>query len=112
MILTDYQVLVIICGVLMDSVCAWIIIFFCYAVVNYSEFRTGLVEAIQNGDKVFHWMDAKRFGSFVAGGINAMFTMNITCIFVYEKMFELGPLGFVGFFTAVTFTLWGIAWKR
>jgi len=110
--ISDYQILVLAVGVLMDSVCAFVIIFFSYLMVNYEKFRSGLVEAIQNGDKVFHWMDAKRFASFVAGGINAIFTMNITLVFLYAKMFDAGPVTFIIIFGGITFALWGIAWKK
>jgi hypothetical protein len=109
---TDYQVMVLITWSAMNLLCGFLVVFTCYALVRYPRFREGLSQAIQNGDNIFHWIDAKSFGFFVAGFLCALFTMNITWIFVYEKMFELGPFGFVGFFTAVTFTLWGIAWKK
>ncbi len=111
-LLTDYQIMIIISMLIVNSVCALIVIFFCYAVIKYSEFRSGLIEAIQDGDKVFNWVDAKSFGSFVAGCICAWFTMNMSGTFAFAQLFDTSTLGFVALFTTITFALWGIAWKK
>lgn len=110
--MTQYQKIVLVDWCTMNVFCSSIVVFMCYSLIRFPKFREGLIEAIQDGDSIFHWVDAKSFGFFIAGFLCALFTMNITFILVYEKMFELGPFGFVGFFTAVTFTLWGIAWKK
>lgn len=110
--MTDYQIMVLTTWSGMNIFCGFITVFTCYCLIRFPDFRAGLVEAIQDGDKVFHWDDAKSFGLFIAGFLCALFTMNIAWILIYEKMFDLAPFGFVGFFTAVTFTIWGIAWKR
>jgi hypothetical protein len=109
---TDYQILIIACLGFLNMVCAGIVWLFCFALIRYKGFRDGLVEAIQNGDKVYHWADAKSFGFFLAGYLCAWFTMNLGGIFAFAKMFEIGPMGFLGLFVGVTFTLWGIAWKK
>jgi hypothetical protein len=109
---TDYQILVLLCMGGMNFVCASLVVFVCYALVRFQTFREGLSEAIQDGDKVFHWVDAKSFGFFVAGCLSAWFTMNLAFIFAYGKMFEVGPDIFLGIFVSVTFALWGIAWKK
>lgn len=109
---TDYQSLILSCAALMNVVCCGLVIYVCYIILRFKEFREGLVQAIQNGDGIFHWIDAKSFGFFVAGWLSAWFTMNITFVFVYAKMFEIGPMSFIGLFVGVTFTLWGIAWRK
>jgi hypothetical protein len=109
---TDYQALIISFSALLNLICCCLVVFTCYTVVRFKEFRDALTEAIQDGDKVFHWVDAKSFGYFIAGWLSAWFTMNVAFVFAYEKMFDLGPLGFLGMFIGVTFTLWGIAWKK
>lgn len=109
---TDYQVLILAGAALMNMVCCGLVVYVCYVVIRFKEFRSGLTQAIQDGDNIFHWIDAKSFGFFVAGWLSAWFTMNIAWVFVYEKMFDVGPMAFVGLFIGVTFTLWGIAWKR
>jgi hypothetical protein len=112
MILTDYQIIIIVVMVLMNLICAFIVVFVCYALIRFKEFREAIVEAIQNGDKIYHWIDAKSFGFFVAGFLSAWFTMNMSGAFVYAKMFDVGAMAFIGLFVAITFTLWGIAWKK
>lgn len=109
---TDYQLLILLVLVGMNTVCAFIVVFVCYALIRFREFREGIVEAIQNGDKIYHWNDAKSFGFFIAGYLAAWFTMNVSAVFAYAKMFDLGAMAFVGLFVAITFTLWGIAWKK
>lgn len=110
--MADYQIATIILAVFMYSVCAWLIIFFTFSVIKYGEFRKGLVEAIQDGDNIFHWKDAKSAAFLVAGSISAMFTMGITLIFIYANKIDTGAIALIGLFTAITFTLWGIAWKK
>lgn len=112
MILTDYQIIIIVVMVLMNLICAFIVVFVCYALIRFKEFREAIVEAIQNGDKIYHWIDAKSFGFFVAGFLAAWFTMNMSGAFAYAKMFDIGAMAFIGLFVAITFTLWGIAWKK
>lgn len=109
---SDYQLLVLATLLIMNTVCASLTVFTCYSLIRFKEFREKLTEAIQDGDKIFHWVDAKSFGNFVAGCLAAWFTMNIGGAIAYEKMFELGPMGFLGVFITITFTLWGIAWKK
>ncbi len=109
---TDYQVLILLVMAGMNLVCAFIVVFVCYALIRFREFREGIVEAIQNGDKIYHWNDAKSFGFFIAGFLAAWFTMNVSGVFAYAKMFDMGSMAFIGLFVAITFTLWGIAWKK
>lgn len=109
---TDYQTLILVCSAVMNLICCCIVVFVCYALIRFKEFREGFIEAIQDGDNVFNWLDAKSFGFFIAGFLSAWFTMNMSFIFAFAKMFELGPMGFIGLFIGVTFTLWGIAYKR
>jgi len=109
---TDYQLLVLTLTAVLNCVCCGITILFCYGLVKWKGFRDAVAEAIQDNDKAYNWVDARNVGLFVAGYLCAWFTMNITSIFVYNKMFETGPLFVIGTFVAVTFTLWGIAWKK
>jgi hypothetical protein len=87
-------------------------VFGAYSIIRFAGFRDALKEAIQDADTKFHWIDAKSFSSFVAGWFSAWFTMNVGGVLLYEKMFEVGPMAFLGIFITVTFTLWGIAWKK
>lgn len=109
---TDYQVLVLLSLALINGICGGIVVFFCYVVIRFVEFRKGLIEAIQDGDEIFHWKDARSFGYFVAGCVSGWFTMDMAGIFVYEKMFDVGPMAFLAIPITVTFSLWGIAWKK
>jgi len=81
-------------------------------VIRFHEFRSGLVQAIQDGDNIFHWKDAKSAAHLVAGCLSAMFTMGITLIFIYSKSFDPGSIAILVLFCGVTFTLWGLAWKK
>jgi hypothetical protein len=110
--LTDYQILILLFQAVLNAVCAAIVVFVCYSLIRFKEFREKLSEAIQDGDKVFHWIDAKSFGFFVAGYLCAWFTMNLAGVFAFAKMFDLGAMAFLSLFVAITFTLWGIAWKK
>jgi hypothetical protein len=112
MILDDYQKLVLFVLIFMDGLAAAMVVFSGYAVVRFPRLRKALEEAIQDGDEKYHWIDAKSFGFFVAGWISALFTMNMALVFAFARMFDLGPMGFIALFVAVTFTLWGIAWKK
>lgn len=109
---TDYQVLVLLSLACMNAMCGGIVVFFCYAIIRFKEFRDGLIEAIQDGDEIFHWKDAKSFGYFVGGCVSAWFTMDMAGVLAYEKMFDVGPMAFLGILITVTFSLWGIAWKK
>ncbi len=109
---TDYQLLVLAVMALMNMICGFLLWFVCYALIRFPKFREGLTQAIQNGDEIFHWIDAKSFGFFVAGYLSAWFTMNIAGIIVFAKMFGAGEIVFIGVFISVTFALWGIAWKK
>lgn len=109
---TDYQLLVLALSGVLNLICCCVVIFVCYAIVKWESFRSAVAEAIQDNDKAYNWIDARNVGLFVAGYLCAWFTMNITTVFVYNKMFEAGPLFVIGTFIAVTFTLWGIAWKK
>lgn len=112
MTFTDYEFLILLVMAILNLICAFLVVFVCYAMIRFKEFREGIVEAIQNGDKVYHWNDAKSFGFFIAGYLAAWFTMNIAGVFAYERLFDIGAMAFLGLFVAITFTLWGIAWKK
>lgn len=112
MIVDDYQKLILFVLVFMDTLAAGLCVFSCYAVIRFEKLRKAMAEAIQDGDEKYHWIDAKAFGFFVAGWICALFTMNMALVFAFAHMFDLGPMAFLGLFVTVTFTLWGIAWKK
>jgi hypothetical protein len=112
MILDDYQKLILFVLFFMDLLAAGITVFSCYAVIRFDKLRKAMAEAIQDGDEKYHWIDAKSFGFFVAGWISALFTMNMAIVFAFASMFDIGPMAFIGLFVGVTFTLWGIAWKK
>lgn len=109
---TDYQLLVITSVGFMDIIASVIVWFVVYALIRYDGFRRGATEAIQDGDEKFHWMDAKNVSYLVAGFLCALFTMHIAGILMYAKMFDTGPMLFLGLFVAATFSLLGIAWKK
>lgn len=97
---------------ILNVVCCSIVVFFCYALIRFEEFRASLREAIQDGDKVYNWVDAKSFGFFIAGYLCAWFTCNIGGAFAFAKMFDMGAMAFLAVFVGVTFTLWGISYKK
>ena len=108
----DYQIIILFILTFMDSIVAGIIIFFCYAVVRFKRLQDAMVESIQDGDEVYHTQDARHFGFYVAGALCALFTMNMALAFAFARMFDTGPMIFLGLFVTITFTLWGIAWKK
>jgi hypothetical protein len=112
MIVDDYQKLTLFVLFFMDALAGGIVVFSCYALVRFEKFRRALTQAIQDGDEVFHWTDAKAFGFFVAGWICALFTMNMALVFAFARMFDIGSGAFLTLFVGITFTLWGIAWKK
>jgi hypothetical protein len=99
--------------IFMDLIFSAIVCFFSYAVIKFKELRSAMAEAIQNGDKIFHWLDAKRFSCFVAGCIMFVFTINVIGVFLFASLeIAWSSLVFIGMLFGVTFTLWGVAWKN
>lgn len=109
---SDYQIIILAVMFIMNLGAAVFGVFVSYSIIRFEWFRAAAREAIQDADDKFHWHDAKSFSLFVAGWFSAWFTMNIAGIFLYEKMFGVEPMLFLGLFITVTFTLWGIAWKK
>jgi len=112
MSLTEYQLLILGVLVFMNIICGYLVVYLSYTAIAYKELRDKISEAVQDGDGVFHWKDAKAFGSFVAGCLCAIFTMNLGGIFAMFRLFDLGSMAFLSLFVGITFTLWGIAWKK
>jgi hypothetical protein len=112
MALDYYQLLILGIIIFMNILCGYLIVYTSYAAIAYKELRDSIKEAVQDGDKIFHWKDAKAFGSFVAGCLCAIFTMNLGGAFAMFRMFDLGSISFLSLFVGITFTLWGIAWKK
>lgn len=109
---TDYQILILLLIALLNLVCCFIVAFISYALIRFKEFRTSLSEAIQDGDNIYHWKDAKSFGFFIAGYLSAWFCMNIAGTFAFAKMFNIEAMAFLGLFVGITFTLWGISYRK
>jgi hypothetical protein len=112
MILTDYQALIIILSAIMHFTIAGIILFACWAIVRFKGSRDALAEAIQDGDKVYHWKDAERFVLLVAGCFSAVFTMDIVTIILFALLFNPYSIAIILIFCAVTFNLFNKAWKK
>lgn len=98
-------------GILNGAVCG-IVVFSAFGIIRFEGFRSVVSEAVQDADGKFHWLDARNFAFLVAGFLSAWFTMNLAFIFCFSKMFDPGPLAVLVFFSGITFTLWGIAWKK
>ena len=109
---TDYQILVLAVIFFTDLISACVVWFVCFALIRFDKFRNAVSEAIQNADEKFHWQDAKNVSYLVAGFLSASFTANIIGIFVYAQLFDVGPAALVTLLVGVTFTLFGIAWKK
>lgn len=110
--MTQYEIVVLVVMAFMNGVCSVVGWSMAVLIIRNKGFADALKEGIQDGDKVFHWKDIKAFGAFLAGIISALFTMNITGVFLFVRWFDVGPIAVVGLFIAVTFALFGIAWKK
>lgn len=110
--MTNYELLIVLsAGLLNFSICL-LVVSAAFCLIRFDGFRLAVAQAIQDADGAFHWVDARNFAFIIAGFLCAWFTMNLGFIFCYARMFDPGPGAFIIFFTTVTFTLWGIAWKK
>lgn len=109
---SDYQLIILAFMFILNMAAAGFGVFLSYSIIRFKGLQEAVKEAIQDADTKFHWVDAKSFSSFVAGWFAAWFNMNIGGVIAYEKMFDTGPLAFLGICVTVMFTLWGIAWKK
>jgi len=109
---TSYEVWCICVTIGLNVVVSCLITFACWLIVKFKDVRDHILEAAQDGDKVTHWTDGKNVVSLVLGLLSAWFTSNLIMIFVYNKMFEVGPGGLMLTMIGITFTLLGIAWKK
>lgn len=109
---TDYQYIIIFVMIFMDLISSGLVIYFCYCLFRFSELRKAAAQAIQDGDEIFHWSDAKNITYLVAGLLCGLFTMNLGCAFAFAQMFQAEHIVFITVFAGATFTLLGIAWKK
>lgn len=110
--MTDYKILTLLIFGIFNGVALYIVAFVTYSVIRFDVFRNKMVESIENGDKVAHSQDAANFTRWIQGILCSWFTGNVALVFMYEKMFDVGPMGFLVVFIGVSFTLLGIAWKK
>jgi len=110
--MTDYQILVLVIMFIMNIAVASTAAYIAYCILRFESFRRHLLQSAQDGDNITHWNDAKNVVYLILGLFSSWFTTDIAGLFVYSKMFDLGPMSFLGLFVAVSFTLLGIAWKK
>jgi hypothetical protein len=110
--MTDYQIWVLVIMAIINTAVALTAAYLGYCILKFEGLRTHLLQSAQDGDNVTHWVDAKNVVYLILGLFSAWFTTDIAGLFVYSKMFDYGPMAFLGLFIAVSFTLLGIAWKK
>lgn len=110
--MTDYQILVLVIMGIINTAVAFTGAYVGHCILRFPEFRSHLLHAAQDGDGITHYNDAKNVVYLILGLFSAWFTTDVGGLFLYNKMFEIGPMAFMGTFVAITFTLLGIAWKK
>lgn len=110
--MTEYEISCVIVWAYMNIIVSALSIFIMRTVLKFPEFRKGLVQGIQDNDNAFHAADIDRTIFRICGLVSANFTMNIVGVCFYHKMFDIGPIAVITLFIGVTFTLFGIAWKK
>lgn len=104
-----YQIIVVLTTVALDVVAVAFATFVCWCMVQFPELRADVKESVQNGDKVTHWTDGKNVVFLILGLFSGAATFNLLMIFVLFQMFDVGPMGAVGFMSAVTGSFLGIS---
>ena len=107
--MNTYQIIVVITTVAIDIAAVAFATFVCWSMVQFPELRADVKESVQNGDKVTHWTDGKNVVFLILGLFSGGATFNLLMIFVLFQMFDIGPMGVVGFMSTVTGAFLGIS---
>lgn len=107
--MNTYQIIVVIVTVAIDMVAISFATFICWCMVQFPELRADVKESVQDGDKITHWTDGKNVVFLILGLFSGAGTFNLLMIFVLFQMFDIGPMGTVGFMSTVTGTFLGIS---
>lgn len=110
--MTDYEILVLLIMGIINVAVAASAAFIGHCILKFEDLRKHILQSVQDGDEITHKDDGKHVVYLILGLFSAWFTTDIAGLFLYKKMFDVGPMAFLGLFIGVTFTLLGIAWKK
>ena len=110
--MTAYEMQILGIVTFIDLLCSALAIYFAYILIRFRGAREMAIRFIQNDDNKSEWHDLKNFVFLLVGLIILLFSLNISAVLLYNKMFDWQPLNFNLGIYAIAFAFLGLAWRK